>query len=461
MPKYNFNKAFHGKTNRSYAKQISQGLASKAIMRRQIGRGLKYVKQQFGGMQPMNAGMISGMGDYKVHSRKPYVTGRGFKRHGSGTRRTPHISLEKGQMTLTHTEYIGDLIAGTGASPAGPSAFQSQSYACQAANAGSYPFLSSTAQNFQEYKFHKLVYEYRPLVSESSSTTNGSLLSMGSVIVATQYNSSVGPYLNKATMAESDYAVTTKPSEHLLHAVECDVKYNPMGILYTSAQTSLTQGSNGTDIRMQNLGLVQFASVGIPLTMNTPISLGEIWVHYTVSLYKPVLNAGLSALESAHYFGNASVGNPTASNAFGPNVNITTGVQPSTVTNNLLTLTFPTSNRFAFPLQVTTGSYLVNYYCKGASTTTAAASPTIVAPPSGQATGAILVVFNNGTTYGSTTIANSPQSGATTTLNLACSFVVQVDAPGSSLCIVDMGTIGPPSAGLWDLIVTPYNSIMR
>lgn len=446
MPKYNFKKAFNGKTNRSYAKQIGQGLASKAIMRRQIGRGLKYVKQQFGGMQPMSSGMISGHGDYKVH-KKGYTVGRGF----GHSRKHPHVHLEKGAMTIHHTEYIGDLVSGT----TNPSAFVSQSYGINPGNMGTFPWLSGTAINFQEYKFHKLVFEYRPLVSESSSTTSGSLLSMGSVILGTQYNSSVGPYPNKATMAEADYSVTTKPSEHLLHAVECDVKYNPMGILYTSAQTSLTVGSNGTDIRMQNLGIFQAASVGIPTAATTSVGLGELWVHYSVTLYKPQLNAGLSALESAHYYGQADDGNPTNGNPFGPN--ITAANQPLAIPGNLLSLTF-TTNSFTFPLAVTTGNFLCVYYARGGAASVAWSNPTANA----QCT--ILQVFNNGT-LGSTnqvTTAGAPITGTAQAVTaLFCqAFVVQVNAPGALLATVTLNIATSVVTGQYDLLVTPYNSVM-
>ncbi|QMW68873.1 capsid protein [Crucivirus-409] len=454
MPKYNFKKAFNGKTNRSYAKQIGQGLASKAIMRRQIGRGLKYVKQQFGGMAPMSSGAISGMGAYKVHHSKRYTVGRGFKPH----RGHPHINLEKGAMSITHTEYIGDLLSGSASTP---SPFTSQSYGINAANTGLFPWLSGTAVNFQEYKFTKLVIEYRPLVSESSSTTSGALLSMGSVIVATQYNSASGPYANKATMAESDYAVTTKPSEHVLHAVECDVKYNPMGILYVSPQTSVTQGANGTDIRMQNLGIVQISSVGIPNT-GTPISLGEIWVHYTVVLMKPQLNAGLSAIESAHYSGNATVGIPTAAAPFGPNTiaignaTVPNGVQPTADPYNLLSLNF-TTNSFSFPLQVTTGQFLCTYYFKSVN----AAAITIPAITVAAGTGTKINAFNNGVNYDGVDQSNGPQSALVGTSQYIIQFIVSVNAPGSVLCTVTFGTAtNLPAAGLWDLLVTPYNSLM-
>jgi len=452
MPKYNFKKAFNGKTNRSYAKQIGQGLASKAIMRRQIGRGLKYVKQQFGGMQPMNAGMISGMGDYKVHKRG-YTTGRGFT-HGK-SHRAPRVHLEKGEMCITHTEYIGDLISGVGVTN-GQSPFLSQSYACNPSNPGTFPWLSSVSQQFQEYKFQKLVFEFRPLVSEGSLSSNGGLMSMGSVILATQYNSAVGPYLNKATMAESDYAVTTKPSEHILHAIECDVKYNPMGVLYTSAQTSLTVGAGNTDIRMQNLGIFQAASVGIPMSSAatpTAISLGELWVHYTVKLFKPVLSAGLSSLESAHYYTNTTAGGiVSGGNPFG--TAISPLIQPIPAPNNLLTLTFtPTS--FSFPLSVTTGSYLVAIYWKSS-----AVGVPITIGTTTFANCTPLQCWNQGAAVQASQYATSPNNGGTTS-QIGTMMIVQINAPGSQLASLTFAAWVLPTTPLFDIVVTPYNSIMN
>jgi len=469
MPPYNFRKAFNGKNakhNRavagkitgsivkSIAPLIAGGIAAKyggPMAGAAVGTALRaginsYPKSGFRRMSTranassMQANRISGKGDY--------VVGTGFKSHDRGymSRHVPKVTEEKGMMCIEHTEYIGDLI-----SSATANTFLAQAYGINAANEGTFPWLSQVAIQFQEYKFDKLLFEYRPLVSESSSSAAGNLLSMGSVQLATQYNSSVGPYPNKATMAESDFSVTCKPSDHAMHAVECEARYNPLGIFYNSAQTSLTVGANSSDIRMQNLGIFQIASSGIP-TGGSALDLGEIWVHYKVKLFKPQLNAGLAAVQSSHYFGTAATGAPATTTPFGPNV--VAAIQPVSAANNLLALTFSTT-AFSFPLQVTDGQYLCVYYCKGSVATVGYTAPTV-------ANGSLISAWNNGTTGSSQQFnqGTAPQTTETNVTNLIIAFIVSVNAPGSQLCTVTLNTTVVPTAGQFDLIVTPYNSIM-
>lgn len=399
----------------------------------------------------VNARRIKGRGDYIVG--RGITSSEDFGAMGYRTRSalaaSPKVEkLEKGEMRICHSEYIGELVS---SGTTGTSNFVSQSYAINPANSGTFPWLSSTAINFQDYKFIKLVFEYRPLVSESTSTSAATLTSMGSVILATQYDSTLGPYINKNTMENSDFAISIKPSRKVLHAIECKPRFNPLGVLYTSGQGSLTQGANGSDIRMQNLGIFQIASCNIPIASNTALDLGEIWVHYEVELYKPQLNAGLSNIQSAHYSGNAATGSPATTTCFGPN--ITSSIQPTAIANNFMPLTFTTS-AFTFPLQITEGNFLVTLYIRGSSVIVAGSYPTVV-------NGAILQCWNVGT-LGQTDqalAAVSPQFTITAT-TMCYVFVVQVNAPGSSVCTVSIPTTTVPTGGQFDLVVTPYNTLM-
>jgi len=334
----------------------------------------------------------------------------------------------------------------------GTTNFVSQSYGIQPANNGLFPWLASVGIAFTEYDAHKIVMEYRPYISESTSTSSATLTSMGSCCMATNYNSVTGPYTTYQQMAESDYAVTFKPSEHALHAIECKKKFNPLSNLYTSAQTSLTVGANSSDIRMQNLGIFQIASQNIPIVNNTALSLGEIWVHYKICLYKPQLNAYLGGLQSAHYFGSTACGSPATTTPFGPNV--TAAIQPSQVTNNLLGLTF-TTNSFSFPLEITAGQYLCVYRVQGTSAVSAITSVTV-------ANGSLVSMWNNGTlnSTGQVTVIEAPQSGLAGDTVLCVAFTVLVNAPGASLCAVTINSTVVPTAGQFDLVVTPYNSLM-
>jgi len=276
------------------------------------------------------------------------------------------------------------------------------------------------------------------------------LTSMGAIIMATQYDSTQGTYPNKAQMENSDYSCSTKPSECSLMAIECASRHNPLGTLYISGQTNPQVGAVvGSDIRFQDLGIFQIASSNIPIANSTALDLGEIWVHYEVTLKKPQLNAGLSNLLTAHYISNSATGAPATTTPFGPNV--TAVIQPTATTNNNLPLTFTASGQVTFPLAVTQGNFLLVYSITGGITTPSAAWQ-------GSQNCTILKVWNQS----GLADQNLSQSagGIVNSGNYIVCCIIQVNAPGAALASVNLASTLVPTAGLCDLFVTQYNSTM-
>jgi hypothetical protein len=389
---------------------------------------------------------ITGRGDYTV--------GRGI--HGRGTRQAVRHSRssidKKGEMMISHSEYIGEMLS---TNVIGSQNFVSQAYGINPGNSQTFPWLSGIANNFQEYEFIKLVFEYRPLISESTSTTAATLTSMGAVVIATQYDSSQGLYPNKQQMENSDMSVSVKPSGSALMAVECKPKYNPLAKLYVSAQTSATfSGVSNADIRMQNLALVQFSSANIPVANATAISLGEVWTHYTVRLLKPQEGYYASIL-SGHYVNSASTGTQAAATPFGPNV--TAAIQPTQRAGSLLNCTFLANGTIVFPPAIYQGTYVLSYTCLG--NPLGLNAPLVAAGFNVIAGGALLQEFTND---GNTQIL-SPQSNQNTitgvpasTFGAVCIFAV--NAPGSLQAQIQLVTTNiPQGGGGYDLFITPLN----
>jgi len=479
MPgKYNVRRAYGGKNAKRIRGHLKEGLrrvaragarSAMSAAKREIATAA--TRQGSQSASPALSALLMGAGDYKI---KKYKVGKhgfgGGGKHSGGGSSSGHghaqQDIGKGCMKIKHSEYIGDLIANS-------SAFNSQSYGINPGNSGMFPWLSSVAIQFQNYHFRKLVVEYRPLVSEGTTAATNTLLSMGAVIAGTQYNSPEGPYTSKATMAESDYAVTAKPSEHILHAIECDAKYNPLGVLFVSANQNPEIAPTGEDIRMQNLGIFQLACQGVPYTPGQPVDLGEIWVHYEVDLYKPQLNAGLSNLLSCHYSSTfqpyapyaggaieaGATTDPVSSYAFGNGTNATH--QPSSTANSLLDLTFG-SNFFSFPLSVTTGQFLCVYTAITTNLSTQPAIWGIDAPFLSVSNGTLVQMFTgqvpdqNITAAAPVTLV-AGHGEPTNCVTMVCAFVVSVNAPGAALCSIQLVPTLMYQSN-WDLYVTPYNS---
>lgn len=474
MPKYNVKRAFYGKNNKRRLRKVASAfkrIASSAA--KSAARSAR--REASAASKQLTVDMLAGSGDYRI---KKYITGRhgfdkvGRQRGGTGSATGHHAAradIGKGCMRIKHTEYIGDLVA------TNPN-FQSQIYGLNPGDSGTFPWLSSLAVNFQHYKFRKLVFEYRPLVSEGTTAAQNQLLSMGAVMMATQYDSVAGPYPNKATMAESDFAVTSKPSEHMLHAIECEPKYNPLGILYVSGNQDPTySGVPNADVRMQNLGIFQIANQGVPFPQNPEDAvnsdLGEIWVHYEVDLFKPQLNAGLTNLLSCHYnyYLNPAVGIPGINGVFGGN--ITDDIQPASAPGSLLRLYWPNTNTFAFPVSVTTGNFMVVFrITKGGH---GFALDDVTTPV--VTNGSCIRIWNlfgaldgpgdgDGQPDQQTWCAAPYQVEAegghpAAWFNMVQAFIVSVNAPGAAVCAVTLEWEPEGQDGRdWEMFVTPINS---
>jgi hypothetical protein len=214
---------------------------------------------------------IFGFGDYSVKENSLFK---------AGTAVDPGQSVPSfGNMTqctrVHHREYVGDVLV-----PASPTAFDLTSYVINPGNAGLFPWLSSMAANYQQYRFRGMVIEYRTMSSDISA--GGAL---GSVVLATNYNVLDSNYSDKLHMENSQYAVSAKPSKSQVHSIECDPEATASKLLYVRSAVSSSTASQ--DSRLYDLGNFQLATVGLPGSEGEV--LGELWVSYDIELYKPLI----------------------------------------------------------------------------------------------------------------------------------------------------------------------------
>jgi hypothetical protein len=206
-------------------------------------------------------GQIFGSGDYQIMGAMP-----DYNVLMNGAQIPKFSSL--GQTNIVcHREYIGDYL--------GTASFNNNIFPLNPGVATTFPWLSSLAQNYQEYKFHGLIFEFRPLITDF--IPNGA---PGVVVMATNYNADAPSYTTKQQMENSEFAVSVKPTRELMHGVECNGGQTVLPQLYV--RTGAVPA--GQDLRLYDLGNFQFA------TQNNPVqNLGELWVSYCVEFYKPIL----------------------------------------------------------------------------------------------------------------------------------------------------------------------------
>lgn len=228
---------------------------------------------------------ITGIGDYKIQTNSLL--------HGN----SPPMFNNFGQraVVIRHREYIADISSSTN--------FTTTVYPINPGLAGSFPWLSSVADSYSEYKFHGLVYEFKSTSSDALNSTNTAL---GTVILATQYDSIQPAFANKVVMENYEYTTSTKPSLSMLHPVECARLENPLAELYVR-----TTSEANADVRFTDLGQLTVATVG----SQASAVIGELWCTYEVELLKPKLSPyplgsrlyTATGVSTSNYFGTSSV----------------------------------------------------------------------------------------------------------------------------------------------------------
>jgi hypothetical protein len=207
-----------------------------------------------------------GHGDYTVHSNSLMGVKKGsvvpsFAKVSRGTR-------------YTEREFIGDIRSGV--LSGGSTSFNLQTFDINPTNGNLFPWLSRSAVLYDQWEPHGIVFEF----VSSSSEFNGTSQALGTVIMATDYDPYDPPFPDKQTMENSDYACSTKPSNGLMHGVECEPAERPTTLLFTKSENApLTSTSLG------NFGV---ATKGCSQGNTT---LGELWVSYDITFYKKQLAA--------------------------------------------------------------------------------------------------------------------------------------------------------------------------
>lgn len=211
---------------------------------------------------------ITGMGDYTVKNNSLF--------NGSVSSNSPpqFVMKNPGSVRCVHREYIGEVI-----SP-GPG-FAIKSYVINPETPATFPWLSSLALSWEQYKFHGLVFEFKSTSATAVASTNTAL---GSVILATQYNSLETPFISKLQMDQYEFAIATNPAVSAIHPVECSTAVGAPEFLFTDAGAL----NSGGDPRFSIMGNFSIATQG----QQASSTIGELWVSYDIEFYKPRLDNG-------------------------------------------------------------------------------------------------------------------------------------------------------------------------
>lgn len=250
-------------------------------------------------------GSIFGSGDYTVMGPTP-----GYNVLAG---QTPKFSTSHATNIISHREYLGDIT--------GAAAFSNRVYPLNPGMATTFPWLSTIAANYQQYKFHGLIFEFRPLITDF--VTSGA---PGVIVMTTNYNADQNEFGTRQEAENAEFAVSVKPTQGLMHMIECrDVEV--ANKLYN---VRTIQPPAGQDLRLYDYGKTQI------ITQNNPAQvLGELWVSYCVEFFKPCLSVSNDVIVADGFLAfrtAGTTGSPLGSIGVRTSGSLSTVVTSSTIT---------------------------------------------------------------------------------------------------------------------------------
>jgi hypothetical protein len=222
------------------------------------------IGSMLGGLVDTGSSLISsilGHGDYSVNANTLL------------TDSVPQFSAGKRSVTIRHREFVQDV--------SGSIAFSLNSFVVNPSNEVLFPWLHSVARNYEQYHFKGLIFEFKSTSADALNSTNTAL---GTVVLATQYNTNDLPFTGKIAMEQYEFAQSTRPSCSIIHPVECAISDSVLSNLYVTNPGAQVPG----DARFNNLGTFNLATVG----MQASAVIGELWCSYEIEFLKPRLTPG-------------------------------------------------------------------------------------------------------------------------------------------------------------------------
>lgn len=216
-----------------------------------IGQGAHYLTKR-----------VTGFGDYSV-KKNSLVYNRDAVPQFTNS---PHCTV------ITHREFIKDIRSSV--------AFESSSFRINPAISDTFPWLSQIADSYEQYVVQGMIFEFKTTSATAIGSTNTAL---GTVIMATQYNSLAPEFINKQQMESYEFAQSSVPCNSIMHAIECDPAQTQGQGLFNMWNSQ----DNSGDLRLYDIGRFTIATQG----SQAAATIGELWVTYKICLLKPRLQS--------------------------------------------------------------------------------------------------------------------------------------------------------------------------
>lgn len=213
---------------------------------------------------------VTGMGDYTAQDRGPIRSNSILGVQTPESRQIPVMHKDKGLVLVRHREFIGDVPMTVG--------FSNKTYVITPTNRVLFPWLSTSAPSFQEYKIMGMIFEFRSLAANAVSGTNAG---MGSITACLSYDIYQPDPTTKSEANNCLYAVSCKPSESMMIPVECAPAETGPGPLF------IRHGVDVMDAHFYDFAKLHVITQGASAAY---AGAGELWCTYEIALIKPCIN---------------------------------------------------------------------------------------------------------------------------------------------------------------------------
>jgi len=254
----------------------------------EINPVINALARRLGGMGTSYLGLGSEMGSQlgdSAHRAFKAVTGYGDYKVKSNTLATdngaPIFKPSDRVMHIRHREFIGDFKS-LGTVEGSATTFGARTWPIYPTNQSLFPWLSTIARNFQQYRFKGLLFSFESKSGNSVASSNtalGTLVMATDYVVKPNYMTGTQPFRSKEAMEAHEFSTSTVPSCNMIHPIECapsEQVTEHFNVLTTPLQM-------GEDPKFYVPGILQVATQGMQAVGT---NLGELWVSYDIDLLK-------------------------------------------------------------------------------------------------------------------------------------------------------------------------------
>jgi len=240
-----------------------------------FGEGGSAVGGWFGDLLHRGFRSLSGMGDYKgsIRMLKDHLGP-----HANGSimlsQKMPLFSSsrEDPPNTIIYEERIATIYSTIN--------YTTASYRLNPGLPTTFPWLSSIASSYENYRCLGMVVQSRSLLSEAAQSANGVVGEWG---LCSEVNPTAAAPATYNAFTTHSFSDTQRGTEPCITGVECDSRKNP-----NTPWKQVSFPGDTTDKHFTDQGVVHVATQGYPAN---GIAVGSLWVTYKIAFNNPVSNA--------------------------------------------------------------------------------------------------------------------------------------------------------------------------